>query len=481
VGALFAIASMAIVAVYPRGVRAAPVEVFILGGQSDAVGFGSMASQLPPELQAPQTDVRFWFDEGPIFALFDPSFFIDSGNAFVPLHFQSDPSRFTFGGPIDGFGSEITLGRVLADSRPVAVAIVKVAVNGASLAVDWNPATADSLYEQMMVDVAGALAALAGGGDSGHVAGFFWVQGATDAGNGAQASAYQTNLTSFIQRLRTDFAAPNMPFLLARLHVGYSLAFTGVVRTAQANVAATVARTATIDTDDLPLLADDAHLSGPAQLTLGRRFANAYLTLVPCGNGTVDPGEACDDGNAVAGDGCASGCTLEQLPVAGKELFVRDRPDDPYRRRLEVRARDASWTALGPGDPTVAGAILTVTNPGGGASGTIVLPAARWRVASPGRFTYADRRREDGPCETAFVEAGRFKVVCLGNGVPISLGPAPQGSLDVVLQLGSGGAISRYCLRFGGTIARDVPPTATTKGVFRARNAPAAAGCGAGS
>lgn len=36
-----------------------------------------------------------------------------------------------------------------------------------------------------------------------------------------------------------------------------------------------------------------------------------------CGNGTVDYGEACDDGNAVAGDGCAPDCTVEPGPECG--------------------------------------------------------------------------------------------------------------------------------------------------------------------
>src|SRR3990172_2900972 len=30
-----------------------------------------------------------------------------------------------------------------------------------------------------------------------------------------------------------------------------------------------------------------------------------------CGNGTLDPGEMCDDGNTVAGDGCAANCSRE--------------------------------------------------------------------------------------------------------------------------------------------------------------------------
>jgi cysteine-rich repeat protein len=32
-----------------------------------------------------------------------------------------------------------------------------------------------------------------------------------------------------------------------------------------------------------------------------------------CGNGLIDPGEDCDDGNLVMGDGCAADCTLEAL------------------------------------------------------------------------------------------------------------------------------------------------------------------------
>src|SRR4029077_14288716 len=36
-----------------------------------------------------------------------------------------------------------------------------------------------------------------------------------------------------------------------------------------------------------------------------------------CGNGIVDPGEECDDGNTVAGDGCSPDCLFELL-IPGK-------------------------------------------------------------------------------------------------------------------------------------------------------------------
>lgn len=39
-------------------------------------------------------------------------------------------------------------------------------------------------------------------------------------------------------------------------------------------------------------------------------------TITICGDGTIDPGEECDDGNTNSGDGCSSLCEVE-LPVAG--------------------------------------------------------------------------------------------------------------------------------------------------------------------
>ena len=42
--------------------------------------------------------------------------------------------------------------------------------------------------------------------------------------------------------------------------------------------------------------------------------ASAYTVTVKfCGNGTVDPGEQCDDGNNTSSDGCSAGCNLETV------------------------------------------------------------------------------------------------------------------------------------------------------------------------
>lgn len=52
----------------------------------------------------------------------------------------------------------------------------------------------------------------------------------------------------------------------------------------------------------------------------------------PCGNGMLDPGEACDDGNGVDGDGCQSDCT----PGGGEVLWTAE--DDGFGSGLSVVA-----------------------------------------------------------------------------------------------------------------------------------------------
>ncbi len=48
---------------------------------------------------------------------------------------------------------------------------------------------------------------------------------------------------------------------------------------------------------------------------LSGMIGGAGLFVAPCGDGEVDPGEACDDGNLVGGDGCAADCSIIDGPV----------------------------------------------------------------------------------------------------------------------------------------------------------------------
>jgi hypothetical protein len=274
-----------LVLVAGRWCRADDVRVFLVAGQSNAVGCNSDASELPPELYAPQLDVLFWYEEGPWGTVHDPGRRIRS-DGWEPLEFQSDPAYGTFGWYVDGFGPEVKLGRVLADNLSTEVAVLKVAVNATSLAIDWDPDTADSLYGQMLDITDEALAALGELGHTGTLAGCFWMQGEWDALYASYAAAYQSNLTAFIADLRADCGNPALPFVIGRLNVHIdecpyiSFPYLDDVRAAQEAVAASVPRAALVNTDDLPLNSDFLHFTAAGQLKLGGRFAEAYLAML---------------------------------------------------------------------------------------------------------------------------------------------------------------------------------------------------------
>lgn len=59
-----------------------------------------------------------------------------------------------------------------------------------------------------------------------------------------------------------------------------------------------------------------ATCGGPAQCTSCQpgfvpQGGTCVMPMSNCGNGVVEPGEMCDDGNPISGDGCSVGCTIE--------------------------------------------------------------------------------------------------------------------------------------------------------------------------
>jgi cysteine-rich repeat protein len=48
--------------------------------------------------------------------------------------------------------------------------------------------------------------------------------------------------------------------------------------------------------------------------TVGQGGVGGDDVAATCGNGTIDPGETCDDRNTADGDGCSSSCQTEVTP-----------------------------------------------------------------------------------------------------------------------------------------------------------------------
>jgi hypothetical protein len=235
--------------------------VFIFAGQSNMIVLQTHATDLPPERRLPQSQVLFY---GPD----------ENGSTWAPLQ----PPTTSAG----GFGPEISAGAHLtAFAQYALVAEVKFAASGANLANQWNPDTPGSYYNQLLARVQAATQSLQAEhpGDDVTIAGFFWMQGEADAQNAGFAAAYEANLNHFIDRVRADYGDPDLPFIVGRIRY-WPYVYAAQVRAAQANVAAAKPGVGLVNTDSLPMNADDyVHFTSAGAYQLGTLFADAFLRL----------------------------------------------------------------------------------------------------------------------------------------------------------------------------------------------------------
>jgi hypothetical protein len=197
--------------------------------------------------------------------------------------------------PVQVFGPEIGLARqIWADTRQQ-ITIVKAAIGSTSLAVDWNPATPNGYYAQMVAKVIATMAADAAKGQLDTLGAVYWYQGEDDAANPSWYPKYQSNLTDFIAHLRTDLPLDHAAsIVLAKESQAATISYrqaTGdcpfdncatvqvgdrAVRVADDWAAANLAHVVEVDTLDLPRVAPFLiRLSNVGELALGASLAAA--------------------------------------------------------------------------------------------------------------------------------------------------------------------------------------------------------------
>jgi cysteine-rich repeat protein len=200
-----------------------------------------------------------------------------------------------------------------------------------------------------------------------------------------------------------------------------------------------------------------------------------------CGNGIQCGAEQCDDGNGMSGDGCEANCTLSPYDlISGKSLLVKDQLGNPNSRKIVLVSKDPGIQApapSSPSDPRTAGLVLRLAR-GVAEIDDIALPASGWRgLGSPegsAGYRYTDSGQALGPCKKAMILPGRLlRAVCSGGQIDFTLDEASQGQLTVTLEPGSG---LRSCASFGGSVVKDTS-TAAGIGRFKAKNAPAPGAC----
>jgi len=255
------------------------VDVFLLGGQSNAGGRG-VISELP--------DTSVLYNPG---IMLYHSASINSGQpAYQWTTLRPAPNAAGYFGPEIGFGNRMA--ELYPDRQ---IAIIKHAVGGTSLGADWNPGVNSSdishfgpQYTIFVETVNSGINTLIAQGYTPVIRGMLWQQGERDARYSAQGPVYDRNLSHFIKRVRAQFNAPSMPFLFGQVLpvalAGYD--YRDQVRQGQLNVDQDSGHIFATDgarlvlTDDLPMNSDNLHISAAGQIELGTRFAHATGSVV---------------------------------------------------------------------------------------------------------------------------------------------------------------------------------------------------------
>lgn len=266
------LAIVVLLGVADAAMAAAVTKLYIVAGQSNAMGQASLNSELSTSLQTPLASV--------------PTYYNGAWQSLQP----------GMGVTTANFGPELAFGHDLAAAFPgQRIGLVKYAVGATSIAEDWKAgataAASGPQYIGLLQTIGNAIASL-GSGASPEIAGVAWMQGESDAieGFGGQ---YETNLTKFITQLRVDLAAPRLKFSIAQILPCWSNS--AVVRQAQANVAMHMSNVEVFDTNDLTT-GVFGHYDTAGELALGSRFATTMtpepssFALLLLGAGTLGAG-----------------------------------------------------------------------------------------------------------------------------------------------------------------------------------------------
>lgn len=263
----------------------APVDVILVAGQSNAVGFDADPQLLPPDPH--DRSVLFWWRCG------DPPPDVhdsNSGGKWTylqpqpkgnPLPVDQDTRQFgNFSHANGGFGPEIGLARTMIDHGGRLVAIIKVAFSGTGIHTDWSPrddGPSGACYRSLVAESRAAIRALRARGLNPTLRAIAWVQGESDC-NAKDAGLYQARMSVFITDLRADLGAPGLFVLM-----GFNDRFNGpddpstkMVVAAQKDVGRELTHCIYVETGGASLK-NRYHFDAAGNLDVGRRFALALI------------------------------------------------------------------------------------------------------------------------------------------------------------------------------------------------------------
>lgn len=277
-----------------RDIKAASskvVEVYILAGQSNAVGYNNIDSYAPSPFPAHlknQNHILFWPGSNAK---------KEVRNTWTTLQVGLSKTG------TQAFGPEITFAHKLSEvTNEVDIAILKYAVGGTGIARshdykdyipgfenfddkgnNWYPPIhkqeSGKLYQNLLNNIHEALKSLEEKNINYRLAGFIWMQGEHEASiSKSMAQDYQSLLNSFIFHLRNDLKLAQLPVVIGQISDKWI--YRTEIQSAQENICQKDSTISLVLTNDLPRTPNDnAHYTANGMVILGERFADEMLKL----------------------------------------------------------------------------------------------------------------------------------------------------------------------------------------------------------
>ena len=231
-----------------------PLDLYLLIGQSNMAGRGDV------EQQDRQPHPRVLT--------------LNKENQWVPA---VDPIHFDKA--VAGVGPGRTFGLMMAEHNPAAtIGLIPCAVGGTSIRKwqpgGWDEKTKTHPYDDMLKRLRIAR-------KSGLLKGILWHQGESDGAMGTKGT-YETALTTVIDRLRTECADPNVPFVIGQLGQFAERPWSegrSKVDQAQKETAKHVSQTGFVSSEGLTDRGDRTHFDAKSARLLGKQFAQKMIEL----------------------------------------------------------------------------------------------------------------------------------------------------------------------------------------------------------
>lgn len=186
---------------------------------------------------------------------------------------------------------DIIFYKMYSDYKNKNLYIVKRSKGGTPLFIDpsndkgsWNvdyasfPVGLTKLSQELETNFLNAKAFATNYGKTFNIKGMLWYQGGTDVQTTGAIAVYKANLIALIDRMRTIFEAPNMPFLIVT-QAEYSLTYSAPLEQYQDEIKQELGNIYIVSANDATLYEDRLHLDAASSIRTGERVYNTLKDL----------------------------------------------------------------------------------------------------------------------------------------------------------------------------------------------------------